>query len=67
MMLNRGRLAPKEIRHIVGENNAVVDCLSRMEMKPWNFDLIETEAPKPMLEHCCNMLHNMEQFTLKEA
>ena len=59
--------APKEIRHIAGEDNAVADCLSRMEIEPRDFDLIETEALKPMLEYC-NMLQSMEQLnTLKDS
>ena len=58
--------APKETRHIVGEDNAVTDCFSRMEMEPGDFNLIEIEPPKPMLEYC-NMLHSIEQLnTLKE-
>ena len=58
---------PKEIQHFAGEDNAVADCLSRMQMEPSDFDLIEAEAPKPMLEYC-NMLHNMDQLnTLKDT
>ena len=38
--------APKEIRHVAGEDNPVVDCISRMEMEPWEFDLTETETSK---------------------
>ena len=53
--------APKEIRHIASEDNAVADCLSKMKMKHWDFDFIETESPKLMLQYC-NMLQNMEQL-----
>ena len=59
--------SPKEIRHIAREDNAVADCLPRMEMETRDFDLIEIETPNPMLEYF-NMLDNMEQLlnTLKE-
>ena len=59
--------APKEIRHIAGEDNEVADCLPRMEMEPRDFDLIQTEAPKPMTKYC-NMLQRMEQLrTMKDS
>ena len=36
-------------------------------MEHQNFDLIEIEVPKTMLQYC-KMLHNMEQLnTLKES
>ena len=49
--------APKEIRHIVDEGNAVADCLvSRLEIEHWDFDPIKTEVPKPIFQYYCNIL-----------
>ena len=49
------QFAQKEIRHIAEEENAVVDCLSRLNMEHWEYNLIETEVLKPRLQYC-NML-----------
>ena len=55
--------AAKQIWHIAGEDNAVADHPSRLEMEHQDFDLIETEVPKPILQYC-NMLQNMEHLNI---
>ena len=61
--------APKEIRHIVREDNIVTNCLLRLDMECRTYNLIETEKACKLRLQYCNMIHRMTKYAynLKEV